>query len=407
MQLQELITALEHEMLRIGYKEATMDHYRANWRLIRTYFEQQGETVFSEAVGMRYLNERYHITEKLKNGTLTQSNSYGLRIIRMMGDYQAHGTILRRYHNSLQHIHIPAYETLLKAFGKHCESRAYSQVTKKHYIKQASRLLAYAESKQITAPDAIDAETVGGFIKTLMGYNYKTVELALCGLRCFFRFLQLEGFHGQDLSHAIPGLKSRKQALIPSVWRREDVLKLLGAIDRGNPAGKRDYAIIMLVTRLGIRTIDIKHLRFENLKWPFNRLEFIQSKTGRAVSLPLLKDVGWAIIDYLEHGRPHTPSPFVFLRHLAPIEPFSDEDRLHQMIIKYMRLAHVPIGPKRKVGMHSLRHTLASALLEQETPLAVISDVLGHIEGDSATVYLKTGIAGLRECALTPPGGTI
>jgi site-specific recombinase XerD len=407
MQLQELITGLEQEMLRMGYKEATMNYYRANWRLIRTYFEQQGETVFSEATGMRYLNERHHITEKLENGTLTQGNSYGLRIIRMMGDYQAHGTILRRYHNSLRHIHVPAYETLLKAFGTYCESRTYSLVTKKHYTKQASRFLAYVESKQITTTDAIKAETVGDFIKTLMGYNYKTVELALCGLRCFFRFLQLEEFHIQDLSCTIPALKSRKQARIPSVWKREDVLKLLQVIDRGNPTGKRDYAIMMLVTRLGIRTTDIKHLRFENLNWPLNRLEFVQSKTGRAISLPLLKDVGWAIIDYLEHGRPHIPSPFVFLRHLAPIEPFSDEDRLHQMIIKYMRLAHVPIGPTRKVGMHSLRHTLASVLLEQETPLAVISDVLGHIEPDSTGVYLKTGITRLRECALTHPGGTI
>jgi len=87
------------------------------------------------------------------------------------------------------------------------------------------------------------------------------------------------------------------------VWSPENVVKLLDAIDRGNPAGKRDYAIILLVTRLGIRTIDIKHLMLNNLKGQDNRIELIQSKTAAVLNLPLLPDVGWAILDYLKNGR--------------------------------------------------------------------------------------------------------
>ncbi len=89
--------------------------------------------------------------------------------------------------------------------------------------------------------------------------------------------------------------------------------KLLEAIDRGNPAGKRDYAMILLVARLGLRTIDLKRLKLENLKWQENRITLIQSKTSRELHLPLLQDVGWAIIDYLKHGRPKVDSSFVFL----------------------------------------------------------------------------------------------
>jgi integrase len=188
------------------------------------------------------------------------------------------------------------------------------------------------------------------------------------------------------------------------VWTQDDVLKLIRAIDRGNPAGKRDYAIILLVTRLGLRTIDIKRLMLSNLKWQDNRIELVQSKTATAVNLPLLPDVGWAIIDYLKNGRPKVDSPYVFLRHLAPLEPFSDEDRLHQIIIKYMKLAKIPVSPPKKKGMHSLRHTLASRLLAENTPLPVISDILGHISSDSTAVYLKVDISKLRECALDPEG---
>lgn len=179
---------------------------------------------------------------------------------------------------------------------------------------------------------------------------------------------------------------------------------MLDVIDRGNPAGKRDYAIILLVARLGLRTLDIKHLKLDNLKWSDNRIELIQSKTSGVLSLPLLPDVGWAIIDYLKNGRPKVECPYVFLRHLAPLEPFSDQDRLHQIVVKYMRLAKIPISPQKKKGMHSLRHTLASRLLEKNTPLSVISDILGHVSSDSTAVYLKVNVDMLRECALNPEG---
>ena len=109
--------------------------------------------------------------------------------------------------------------------------------------------------------------------------------------------------------------------------------------------------------------MDIKHLKLDNLKWQSNRIEFMQSKTSRMQSLPLLPDVGWAIIDYLKNGRPKVDSPYVFLRHLAPLEPFSDDDRLHQVVVKYMKLARIPISPRKKKGMHSLRHYSESLVM--------------------------------------------
>jgi len=118
--------------------------------------------------------------------------------------------------------------------------------------------------------------------------------------------------------------------------------------------------------------------------------------------LPLLKDVGWAVIDYLQNGRPATDSPFVFLRHMAPIEPFSDEDHLHQMIVKHMRMARLPVSEKKKIGMHSLRHTLATTLMEQQTPIQEIADILGPQSTESTPVYLKSSLNLLRECALSP-----
>ena len=137
----------------------------------------------------------------------------------------------------------------------------------------------------------------------------------------------------------------------------------------------------------------------ENFHWEQKELIFIQSKTKNPIALPLIKEVGWAVIDYLKHGRPKVDSPYLFLRHLAPFSSFSEGDHLAQLIKNYMQLAHMPTLRKKR-GMHSLRHTMASMLLEADTPLATISDILGHIDTDSTAVYLKVDIKKLKECAL-------
>ena len=133
-----------------------------------------------------------------------------------------------------------------------------------------------------------------------------------------------------------------------------------------------------------------------------NQVSVVQAKTGRRVVLPLLKDVGWAIIDYVRDGRPSSDCPQVFLRHTAPIGPFSDQDHLHQILVKHARAAHVPLGEQRRHGMHSLRHTLATRLMEDGTPVERIADILGHQSVESTGVYLKSSLRLLAQCALDP-----
>jgi len=128
----------------------------------------------------------------------------------------------------------------------------------------------------------------------------------------------------------------------------------------------------------------------------------VQAKTGRRVDLPLLKDVGWAIIDYIRSGRPLSDCPEVFLRHTAPIGPFSDQDHLHQILVKHARVARVSLGDERRHGMHSLRHTLATRLMEDGTPIEQIAEILGHQSVQSTGVYLKSSLRLLAKCALDP-----
>jgi site-specific recombinase XerD len=400
--LEELFTRLEKELRRLHYTERTVKYYRNLWRHIATFCRKEGLDHFTEEAGMRFLEEQYDFFELEKAGKLTQSIINVFRVIRMLGDFQQHGSILRRYYKQRELLQNNDFKDMLRNYLCHCRQREYSKATQNHYKKISEKFLSFLESKKISHVTDITAKHVSGYINTLLGYSYKTVELELCGLRSFLRYLYTNELNPQSLAETIPAIKARKQNRIPSVWTKEQVTKLLDVIDRGNPAGKRDYAMILLVARLGLRSIDIKHLKLDNLKWRENRIEIVQSKTSEALSLPLLPDIGWAIIDYLRNGRPKVESPYVFLRHLAPLEPFSDGDKLHQIVVKYMRLAKIPLSPQKKKGMHSLRHTLASRLLEENTPLSVISDILGHVSSDSTAVYLKVDIDMLRECALNP-----
>jgi integrase/recombinase XerD len=170
----------------------------------------------------------------------------------------------------------------------------------------------------------------------------------------------------------------------------------------GNPKGKRDYAILLIAVRLGIRASDICGLTFNNFKWESNTIELKQGKTDEPIVLPLLNDVGEAVIDYIKYSRPNVEANELFLRLSAPIDRMK-APTLHSIVTYYMNKAGIAISEGKKHGPHALRHSLASALLHHNTPMPVISEVLGHTDSDTTSVYLKIDTLHLREYSLDVP----
>jgi len=386
-------------MLRLGYTEATMKFYRRRWQMLLQFAQVRKEAYFSEQLGIDFVEKHFHILEKDFKQTLSQADTQELRIIRQIGDFQLHHTVLRRYYKHKKILTDPHLIAVSSRFKQHCVEKDYSKVTTDHYVKQSARFMDYLSSQEVSSLNKINLTLINDYIKTLAGYTYKTVEQNICSLRAFFRFLLETGEIQTDFASKTPMVQARKQTRIPSVWTADELKKLIAAIDRGSPKGKRDYAIILLACCLGVRCTDIKNLKMENFRWKEKTLVFIQSKTREPLSLPLTPEVGWAVIDYLRHGRPKIDSPCLFVKHMAPFGPFSEANHLYQLIKRYMELAHLPTLKKRR-GMHSLRHTMASMLLENDTPLATISDILGHVNTDSTAVYLKIDIKKLKACSL-------
>lgn len=200
--------------------------------------------------------------------------------------------------------------------------------------------------------------------------------------------------------HMPPVSKSVK---ISSAWQLDELKAMLDAIDRNSPIGKRDYAMIVLACVLGLRIGDIKTLRFSSFSWEEKKLSIIQHKTHNPLTLPIQDAVGWAVIDYIRKGRPHYyESDIIFLKHMLPFNPIGDDNHMQQQITCYVRKAGIDKRSKKHSGFHSLRHSACSLLLEMETPLPIITDILRHSDSNVTSVYQKTDLQKLSECILLP-----
>jgi integrase/recombinase XerD len=205
-----------------------------------------------------------------------------------------------------------------------------------------------------------------------------------------------------DLAASLPHVRILRNAFIPHAWKTDDVRKLLASIDRNSTKGKRDYAILLMIVHLGLRVSDIRNMRLSDLNWDRKTITLSVRKTGQALELPLLDDIGWAIIDYLKNGRPQTACNRLFVRHRAPFDSFGENQSFYSELHRYMQVAGITPPTGVHCGLHSLRSTLARNMLEAKTPLPVISEVLGHTNINTTSIYLKIDLDGLRKCALDP-----
>jgi integrase len=229
------------------------------------------------------------------------------------------------------------------------------------------------------------------------------MRTVLSALRSFLRFAEKKNLINCRLSRAIPGSFGRKTLIIPTITSEEEK-KLLGSVDRNTPSGKRNYAMLLLALRTGLRSIDISSLQLNNIHWKTNTIEIVQEKTDTSLVLPLLTDVGNAIADYILNGRPYSQLPHLFLRTQAPYQKLAGHSGCYSASRKMMKDAGIRQGTDECKGFHCLRHSLAARLLSEETPLPVISSILGHRNKDSTKVYLSTDLAHLRACALSLQG---
>lgn len=269
------------------------------------------------------------------------------------------------------------------------------------YECHLSRFLHFLKKNNIEAITAVSLLHILHYIKSISPRTITVARTSIQVLRGFFRYLYTQRILETDFSFMIPRSNYKSQPKIPSIYSKEEVEKLIASVDRGSSVGKRDYAIILLAARLGLRSSDIANIKFDNILWEQNIIRLVQFKTDKEIELPLLPEVGNAIIDYLKYSKQESDEPFVFLTVRSPIIPITP---VGVSSLVQHAFAKAGIDTKnRHHGSHALRHSLAGRLLERQTLLPVISEVLGHENTESTKFYLRVDLTSMRLCALDVP----
>jgi len=205
-------------------------------------------------------------------------------------------------------------------------------------------------------------------------------------LRTFFRFCLHQGYIHQPLDLAVPTLRTYKLSTVPRGLTETQAQQVLGCINRATDAGRRDYAIIQLLHTYGVRGGQVRALRLEDISWAENRILFKASKQGKDSLLPLAREVGESLLDYLQNARPRCSFPEVFLTCRAPYHPLLDSSVLSAMVDRSLRAAGIDIPSK---GAHVFRHGFATRMIEEGHSLKAVADVLGHRHLSTTFIYTK------------------
>jgi integrase/recombinase XerD len=288
-------------------------------------------------------------------------------------------------------------ERLLAAFERHllCE-RALTGSTAAAYVAYARRFLAGRAGRRLDGATA--ADVTGAVLAEAEAVSASSAQYFVVALRAFLRFCFLDGLVEADLAGAALAVTGRRRFPLPRGISRADARALLAACDRRRRTGRRDYAVLMLLLRLGLRAGEAAALTLEDIDWRTGEIT-VHGKGRRDERLPLPADVGEAIAGYLTRGRPVTGRREVFLRAVAPAGPLS-RGGISFIVRRACRRAGVA-----EVGAHRLRHTAACEMAAAGAPLTEIGQVLRHQSLDSTANYARVGVAELRKLARPWPGG--
>lgn len=247
------------------------------------------------------------------------------------------------------------------------------------------------------ALDRLDTETIRTFLLDRVAHrSSESIRLLSVALRSLFRFLFLCGKIGRDLSAAVPMVRKYQQSGVPVVLSPDEVERVLDATDRSTPRGRRDYAVLLLLARLGLRASEIVSLKLGDVLWRTGEI-VVRGKGPRRDHVPLLADVGDAVARYLREDRGSTASRCVFLRLIPPHVGLASSCAIDHIV--RLALARAGIGSSPRRVAHLFRHSLATRMIRHGASMMEIAEVLRHRSHVSTAIYAKVSFETLRTVA--------
>ena len=288
------------------------------------------------------------------------------------------------------------------AYAASLPGRGLAEGTVRAKTGMLRRFLAFLAESRVAELAALSIADVSAYVGSLVPLAASTRAGQLYFLREYLRFAVRERGADPVLGAMFPVIVTDRDAVLPSVYRPREVAGALAEAGNRSESPLRDRAVMLLASLLGLRSGDIKGLRFDQIDWANRRLSVVQRKTGRRLDLPLPEECALAIIDYWKNERAKVDDAQVFLRRRAPHQPPVSGNHFHQVVAGCFARAGVEVSGRHR-GLHALRHSAAIGMLESGTPYPVIGAVLGHADANTTRRCLRVDLTHLRALALEVP----
>lgn len=275
--------------------------------------------------------------------------------------------------------------------------------TRERKIWSFTKYLEYLESTGILPLSQIEYNTVHEYIASLDGFAPATVRVIKTNLREAYDWMYGKKYVRFSGRQMFPVIRKDPRNKLLSHYSKEEIRQLVSCIDTEIAAGKCVYAIICLFTYLGMRAGDVIALKFRDIDWDKGVISYSQQKTGNPLTLPLLDEVKFPLLDYIRNGRHESADPeYIFVTLYAPYTKYSCTSSVFRMVEKCMRTAGIDYEGRHH-GPHSLRHSLAANMLAENVPISAISNIMGHSSTKTTEVYLTVDETHLKEISLEVP----
>lgn len=388
--LSELVSATLSKLEKSRYSQKTIDPFKWTYGTLRRFCAKNHIEYYDESIGEQFLDSYRNRQIPISKGAFTKYCRHIRQLDCTFTDTNWNpckaGRVPVEYVSSCYDEIVERYEAYLCQSGK-ARHDARTQV---HII---ARFLNFTQQRnRLTLNDLIATDIYAAFQESTSKSNFRR------SVGAFLRYAYKYKLINANLSHVMPSVVRHQS--VPSVYSANEIEHLLNSIDRTTNIGKRDYAMLLIAARLGLRASDIAGMTFNNLNLTNPTIKIVQAKTKRPLALPLLDEVNAALSDYIKNARPASDDEHIFLN----VDGF--RAIRSATVGQATRRAFINSGidcGKRKRGSHSLRASLATALLDEGNDYTVIQQVLGHSNLQSTKFYVKANVEKLRINALPVP----
>ncbi len=376
-----------------SYAENTINLYGQLTGMVQKRIGQSGNPGYSPSFGSEYLEWQKTRVSSNEISRLTY-NLYRTLIRRLDDCYYGRGFIVRM---SIEPNELPeGFSRCFKGFLEYCAGTGNRPGTLRNKRDCCHRFLTNLIELGCTDIRHMDGNMAGRAVLQEKNKNFWTI------IRQFLRYLSDSGTIEKDYSPLVPRFRARNK--LPTVYSKEDIAKVESSIDRSALQGKRDYAMLLLATRLGIRRSDIARLTMNEIDYEKKQIRFTQLKTGIPIVLPLLPEAGDALADYFVGLRELPNNGPVFMRTRAPFQGVGPQ-LLRNVAVRCLEASEVDTAGKRR-GPHSFRASFATAMVNDGIPFDSVGKALGHRDPDMLQHYARLDIGNLRKCAVAAPPPT-